>query len=140
MTVLGTILTVVVCIVVAALLAIGWASLDKKEEKRRKAFGKLSGTLRTYGLTRLPDMLDDYSVGDYSGFFQKLYKFADMLDDGDDVVVKDFNQVFDRVLSAKAQTPEGRAYVKTVLAKYEPAPATVVAAVTPAPVPAAVIA
>lgn len=127
MSVLGTILAVIGVFVAAGALAIGWASLDRKEEKRRKAFGKLAGTLRSYGLRRLPDMLEDYMVGDYSGFFQKLYKFADMLDDGDDVVVKDFNQVFDSVLAVKAQTPEGRAYVRSILEKYE-SPTVVAAA------------
>lgn len=124
---MGTILLVVGCMVGCALLGIAWATVDKKNEKRRRAFGKLAVSLRKYGLERLPSMLEDYQIGDYSGFFNKVRKFADMLDDGDDVVLKDFNRVFDSVLAQKLATPDGLALVKAKVAEAEK-PATVVVA------------
>lgn len=108
-------------LVAAALAGIVWATLDKKQEKRRKAFGKVSVTLRNYGLVRLPSMLEDYSVGDYSGFYKGFYKFADMLDDGDEVVLKEFDSVFNRVLDIKLKTPEGLALLKAKIAALTPA-------------------
>jgi hypothetical protein len=121
---MGTILLVVGCIVGAALLGMAWATFDKKNEVRRRAFGKLAVTLRKYGLERLPAILEDYQIGDYSGFFQKIRKFADSLDDGDDVVIKDFNLVFERVLAQKLATPDGLALLKAKVAEAEK-PATV---------------
>lgn len=100
--------------------ASAWSKWDATNEKRRKAFSKLAVTLRSYGLTRMPDMLDDFVVGNWSGFFKSLYKFVDMLDDGDEVVLKDFNGIYESVQAKKLATAEGRAHIAAQLAAATP--------------------
>lgn len=86
--------------------------LDARREKRREAFAKVAFVLQEYGLVRLPKMLLAYSTGNYSDFFKQVAKLADLLDDGSDVVVKEFDQVFARVMDKKLTTPEGKAFIR----------------------------
>ena len=124
-------LVMVGVLVVFALLGMLWANFDKKNEKRRKAFHTLAIKLREYGLTRLPEILEAYAIGDWSEFFRLLYKFADMLDDGEDVVLKDFDRVYETVQAKKLATPEGRALLKQKLSEYETPVVPTVVVTTP---------
>ena len=45
---------------------------DEKVENRRRYAAKISTWLSDEGFTYLPDLLTDYSVGDYSGMLQRL--------------------------------------------------------------------
>jgi hypothetical protein len=116
---MSTTLLVVGCLVVAALVGMAWSKWDRKDEARRAAFQTLSIKLREYGLTRLPAILDAYAIGNYSEFIHLIFKFADMLDDGNDVVLKDFDRVYESVLTKKLATAEGRAMIKQRLAEAE---------------------
>lgn len=84
---------------------------DTEKEDRRRGAAQLAGVLQTYGLQKTPEFLIDYSVGDYSGMTHKIASLAKLFLDGEEAVVKEFQQVYERVLDAKLRTPEGRAYL-----------------------------
>lgn len=85
--------------------------VDEKIEDRRRAMAKLATLLANYGLKRLPEILIDYSVGDYSGMLEHVYDFVKLLEAGDVAVVQEFDAVFERVLERKLSTAEGLAYL-----------------------------
>jgi len=85
--------------------------VDEKIEDRRRAMAQLATLLANYGLKRLPEILIDYSVGDYSGMLEHVHDFVKLLSSGDVAVVQEFNAVFDRVLEKKLATDEGLAYL-----------------------------
>lgn len=90
-------------------------AVDEAIEDRRRHAIKLSGTLRGYGLSWFPELLDKYAVGDYSGMAQDIQTMVGLFTQSPDVVVKEFDQIFDRVLATKLASKEGRAYLKAVL-------------------------
>ncbi len=114
---------------------IGWLGAkwlfqkDTEKENRRRGAAQLAGVLKTYGLQKTPEFLIDYSVGDYSGMTHKVASLAKLFLDGEEHVVKEFQKVYERVLEAKLNTEEGRAYIAARLAQAskpsDPAPAEV---------------
>ena len=92
---------------------------DTEIENRRRGAAKLAAVLQTYGLTKTPEFLIDYSVGDYSGMTHKIADLARLFLDGEEHVVKEFQHVFERVLEAKLRSAEGRAYVAAKLAELD---------------------
>lgn len=55
--------------------------LDTRVENLRRLFVKISGHLKKYGLTRLPEVLDDLAIGDKSGALSKAYQLVEDLHD-----------------------------------------------------------
>lgn len=119
---------------------------DSAIENRRRVATRLAGRLRELGFTRLPPILEDYAVGDYSGMISKIREVADLLGDERERQ-SEFERVFQLVLEAKMRDPEKReALIKTVdrlRAVHErppvvvgaPSPAMAVAPGTVSPVP-----
>lgn len=102
---------------VYAVFQIG-AKIDDRVEKRRLAAGELALILREMGLQRIPSFLTKYSVGDYSGCFADMASLVQLfVTGGKSAVLEEFKVVFERVLTAKLKTKEGRAYVETMLAQ-----------------------
>jgi hypothetical protein len=86
---------------------------DTAIENRRRSATRLAGRLRELGFTRLPPILEDYSVGDYSGMIGKIRDVAEMLGDEKERQAE-FERVFQLILEAKMKDPEKRdALVKT---------------------------
>ncbi len=115
---------VLLCIVIAgSLYALGkWLfRKDTEIEDRRRAAAKLAGILSKFGLVRIPAFLIDYSVGDYSGLAQRLKNLVELFVEGEEAVVKEFNEVFERCLTVKLGTEEGRAYIRAKLAEQDKA-------------------
>ncbi len=110
-------LAVVVAVLVGRDVAKWLFKKDTLVENRRRAAIHLSATLQAYGLKRLPDMLSDYAVGDYSGFAEKLHDFAKlvMTPGGEAAVVAEFDGVFANVLTKKLASEEGRALISAKL-------------------------
>jgi len=92
---------------------------DTRVEDRRRAAAKLAGVLSQYGLVRIPDLLIDYSVGDYSGMGEHVVEVTKLFLAGERAVLDEFEKVFASVLNAKLRTDEGRAYVAARLAEVE---------------------
>jgi hypothetical protein len=115
-------------LIVAAIAAVAYFGgkflfkKDTKIEDRRRAAAQLAGTLKNLGLKKIPDLLIDYSVGDYSGIADHVVETARVFLDGEEAVVKEFSEIFDRVLSAKLKTEEGRAVIAAKLREAETKP------------------
>jgi len=109
---------ILVLVPLVGFLAAKWLfQKDTEIENRRRGAAKLAAVLQTYGLKKTPEFLIDYSVGDYSGMAHKIADLARLFLDGEEHVVKEFQQVFERVLEAKLQTDEGRAYIAAKLSE-----------------------
>jgi len=111
---------ILVLVPLVGFLAAKWLlQKDTEIENRRRGAAKLAAVLQTYGLKKTPEFLIDYSLGDYSGMAHKIADLARLFLDGEEHVVKEFQHVFERVLEAKLQTDEGRAYVAAKLAELD---------------------
>ena len=110
---------------------------DEQIEDRRRSAAQLAGVLQRFGLKRLPMVLIDYSVGDYSGMSKRIASFIELFGEGEEAVIKEFNEVFERVLENKLNNPESRAYIQARLNETRPAASASIAAspVTPTPAP-----
>lgn len=111
MSIIGTVAVCALCALVLFWLGKKVFVIDEKIEDRRRAAAKLAASLGAYGLVKLPDLLIDYSVGDYSGMFEKMVDFTKLLASGEAAVVSEFDAVFERVLARKLETEEGRVYL-----------------------------
>lgn len=109
-------LVILVLVVAVGFLAAKWMfQKDTEAEDRRRSAAKLAATLTAYGLVELPNLLIDYSVGDYSGMGERVKQLAQKFAAGEEAVVKEFDQVFERVLVKKLQTEAGRALIAAKL-------------------------
>ena len=109
---------ILVLVPLVGFLAAKWLfQKDTEVENRRRGAAKLAAVLQSYGLQKTPEFLQDYAVGDYSGMGHKISDLARLFLDGEEHVVKEFQYVFDRVLEAKLQTAEGRAYIAAKLSE-----------------------
>lgn len=111
-------------------------TIDAAIVARRRAASSLSGTLQTYGLVRIPAILNDYSVADYVGMYDKIHEFAVVTGASQKAVLDEFEQVFQNVLNAKLASEDGRALIAAKLAGSAPVadPVAVAAAALKAPV------
>lgn len=80
---------------------------DTAIENRRRSATRLAGRLRELGFTRLPPILEDYSIGDYSGMIGKIRDVAELLGDEKERQAE-FERVFQLLLEAKMKDPEKR--------------------------------
>lgn len=115
---------VLLCVVVAGAgyAVVRWCfKKDTEIENRRRAAAKLAGILSDHGLRKTPEFLIDYSVGDYSGMAMKIKALAELFLDGEEAVIREFKDVFERCLNAKLGTEEGRAYISAKLAEVKTA-------------------
>jgi len=108
-------------LMIGGVLVLGWAlgkylfrKDEEIEDRRRQAF-KLATKLSEYGLTRIPDVLGCYAVGDYSGLGDEVSKVYDLFASGEEAILKEFNAVFLKVLEQKLKTKEGRALIAAEL-------------------------
>ena len=76
---------------------------DTAREDRRRAAGRVAGYLRSQGLQHLPEVLEDYSVGDYSGMAKSITKVAALLNDPE-AAKSIFSQVVANVQEAQKHT------------------------------------
>ena len=129
--------TIVIIALIAVVGFLGAKWLFRKDteiEDRRRGAAKLAASLKSYGLSRIPDFLIDYSVGDYSGMAEKMKALAEMFLSGEEAVVTELDGVYERVLSQKLKTEAGRALVASKLADAKKVDD--VSSVQDAPVPA----
>lgn len=92
---------------------------DDEVERRREAAIDLAAEFKNYGLEISADMLKKYAVGDYSGMAHIIGDAVRLLMKGQDVVVKELDTVFKRVLEKKMASDEGRAFVTVALQEAE---------------------
>ncbi len=58
-------------------------SFDEKVEDRRRHAAQIATELKQEGLQHIPDLLIDYSVGDYSGMVSRMKMWYEFLRDDD---------------------------------------------------------
>jgi hypothetical protein len=102
-------------IAVAFMLVKLYARLDSRVEERRRKAIKVAHAFSEYGLVRLPRIITNYAVGDYSGIAAEVSRFMDQMEDGVDPVMQEVEKVFSTVLTKKLSTEVGRALVKAQL-------------------------
>lgn len=73
---------------------------DTEKENRRKTASKLAGLFRAKGLKYIPELLEDYSVGDYSGMAKIIDHAGLALADPADAE-RIFDQMVDNVIAAR---------------------------------------
>lgn len=86
-----------------------------RQEDRRRAAAELAAKLKSLGLVQIPDLLLDYSVGDYGGMAAHIMQVSKLFLGGEEAVLQEFAKVFERLLDAKLATEEGRAIIKAKL-------------------------
>ncbi len=119
MGILGVVSTLIL-VVVGGYQGAKWlVKADTRVEERRRAAAKMAGALSGLGLVKIPEFLIDYSVGDYSGMGDKFVSTTELFLSGEAAVLAEFEQVFERVLSAKLATEPGRAYLAVKLQDSE---------------------
>jgi len=107
-----------VCVVAAGVAYVigAWLfKVDSKIEDRKRNLMKLAGVLRGVGLTKVPELLEDIVVGDWSKVVHNAKEVVKLLEGGEDAVLAEFSTVFEKVLVAKLKTETGRAYVAAKL-------------------------
>lgn len=108
-----------ICVLAALVgldLVLVYHRLDEKREDRRRAAAQLANALSKMGLRRIPEILIAYSVGDYSGMVQQIAECVRLFLSGEEAVLEEFNEVFERVLAAKLKTESGRVFLAAKLA------------------------
>lgn len=92
------------------------ATKDTEVENRRRAAAKLAAQMTAMGLTKTPEFLIDYSVGDYSGMAMKIKSLAELFAGSPNAVIAELDNVFVNVLNAKLATEAGRTLIAAKLA------------------------
>lgn len=92
---------------------------DTEKENRRRGAIKLASALDLYGLPKFSKFVADYAVGDYSGMAHTMGDMARLALEGEDVVLKELDQAFKRMIEGKLKSDEGRSFVKLSLQEAE---------------------
>ncbi len=110
---------------------------NQKLQAKKRAAQTLAIKLRDNGLKLLPQLFDDFVVGDINDMLARLQDVAKLVDSGNDAIEKELEATFENVLEKKLSTPEGLALISAKVAAHSP-PAALPAPVAPsAPAPAA---
>lgn len=121
------ILAVAVCVMVGRDLGKWLFGANEKLMAKKRAAQKLAGVLRDNGLKLLPQLLEDFAVGDVHDMVEKIHDVCKVVDAGSDAIVKELEGTYENVLAKKLATPEGMALIKAKIAEIEapeaPAPA-----------------
>jgi hypothetical protein len=116
----SVIVNIVLACVLAAVASYGLVRLlfriDERVEDVKRGLIELAGKLRGLGLVKIPALLIDLAVNDFSAVVHKIGDTVRLFLDGDTAVLNEFSQVFDRLLVAQLKTEAGRALVAAKLA------------------------
>lgn len=104
-----------VVILAGVLAGQAYFRVDTKMEQRRRAAIQIAQVLSNLGLVETPKLLISFAVEDISGICEQLSKLADLLTSHPDIVVKEFEAVYERVLDRKLADKEGRALIQAKL-------------------------
>lgn len=112
-----------------------WAlGANKKLEAKKRSAQALAAKLRDAGLKLIPQLLDDFVIGDWQDAADRIHEFARLVEvGGDAAITKELDGTFSNMLDAKLATPEGLALIQAKIAVLQAAPAP---AAAPAAAPA----
>jgi hypothetical protein len=87
---------------------------DERIENRRRAAFALAGELKAQGMTWVPDLLEDYAVGDYDSIGTKMVKIAELAKN-DPAMKAEFHAVFVKLLKSKFQDADAKKELEGML-------------------------
>ena len=123
------ILAAVVCLLLGREVGKWLFGANTKVTEKRRAAQTLAAALRDNGLKLLPQILEDFAVGDVNDMLQRMHDVAKMVEQGNDAIVKELEATYENVLDKKLATPAGLALVQAKIAALAaPAPAAAPAA------------
>ena len=86
---------------------------NQKLEERKRSAQVLAARLRAAGLVLIPELLDDYVVGDVKDAVTRIHELARLVEiGGDDAIMKELDGTFNGMLDAKLATADGPADIK----------------------------
>ena len=98
----------------------GWLFSGKKTGSNvKRSAQRLAIALRETGLKRLPEMLEEFVVGDVSNLISSIQELSAVVKGGNEAILKELDGTFSHVLDAKLRTPEGRAVIKAKIDEVE---------------------
>lgn len=104
------------CIGIVAVMA--YMRWDTRRENRRRHANRIASELRNIGLTALPEVLEDYGVGDLSGVAAKLANAYSVFAD-DEQRKEAIAKIRIRLVKAALQNPEDKAKLLELIAASE---------------------
>jgi hypothetical protein len=87
--------------------------------EEKKAALTLAVELRSWGLVLIPQLFEDFAVGNIVDLFKQIKNLATIVKSGSDAIKKELLGVYDRVLDAQLKTPEGLALLKAKINAVE---------------------
>ena len=93
---------------------------NQKLQAKKRAAQTLAIKLRDNGLKLLPQLFDDFVVGDINDMLARLQDVAKLVDSGNDAIEKELEATFENVLEKKLSTPEGLALISAKVAAHSP--------------------
>jgi hypothetical protein len=125
----------IVCLLLGREFARWVRSKNEAEQEKKRDVQALSLKLHSLGADRISAVLDEYAVDGIHALLEGFRALAKLVVAGSDVIEKDLEGVYEKMLDAKMAHPEGMALIKAKIAAIEgPTPAA------PATLPAAPVA
>jgi hypothetical protein len=118
--ILWTVIVVALCVYLGSVAGKWLFGKNSKLDEQKKAALSLAISLRQYGLTWLPAMLEDFAITNVTDMIQKMHDMAKVVQAGNDAILKDLEATYERVLDKKLSTPEGLALIKAKISAVEP--------------------
>jgi hypothetical protein len=140
MQVLVWIVVAVLAVIVGKWLGVKLFGAKKDVSNLRRSAQVLSIALRDAGLKRLPVILEQFVVGDVPDLLDSIHEMSIVVKSGNDAILKELADTFDRVLGMKLQSPEGRAAIKIRVLEAEKVALEVVKVAAPVVAAAAIAA
>ena len=113
------VLIVILCVVLGVFLGKKlFPKVAKVSTIKRDAL-KLANALRSFGLVMMPNALDDMVIGDAGDLIARIHDVAQVIEAGSDMIMKELEGTYERVLEKKLATPEGLALIKAKVAVIE---------------------
>jgi hypothetical protein len=117
------ILALVLCLFVGREIGKWMFGVSEKMVQKKKAAQVLATELRANGLKIIPQLLEDFAIGNVNDMLQKIYDLSKLVESGSDAIKKELEETYESVLDAKMQTAEGMALLKSKIAEVEKAAA-----------------
>lgn len=98
-----------------------YTKVDDAAVGQRRAAQDLAAEFNNIGLTTIGAFLNDFAVGAALDMVAKIHNLAIAVKaGGKEVILKDCDKIFKAALDAKLRTPEGRAYIASLLTEATP--------------------
>ena len=123
----------IVCLLLGRELARWLRSKQEAEQEKKRDVQALSLRLHNLGADRISAVFDEYAVDGIHALLEGFRALGKLVLSGSNVIEKDLEGIYEKMLAAKMAHPEGMALIKAKIAAIErPAPASAAPATPPA--------